>query len=369
MTLNKKQKGLTLVELMIALALGLFLSGAAIMMFVSNKETALLQEQFARLQESGRFALDRMVKGIRSVGYNGNCAKEAPQTWSILDTGTIEVPFFDLAIAGLNASNDCSTLDTSKLPGEWCSGGLWGGQSLASIADAVELNSVANKPIPGTDIIHIQNSVSCSGNVSSPSLNSANLKAAPAECLKKCKIATVTDCEVAVTFLMTEVNISSAKQAVVVHNSGTNPQCDHDIENDGIPTPGALGYDFEDGEIIIENNLTYYIAQSQYSSRPSLWVHDGSAQELVEGIMDMQVEYLVKGANDFVDADGVSNWDNVTAVRLNLLAETTRDNLLDSFQEYNFYNWSTDVISQVEAKDKRLRKPFVSTVVIRNRAL
>ena len=50
---------MTMVELMVALLLGILLTGGTIQVFISNRATYAFNEGYARLQENGRFALDR----------------------------------------------------------------------------------------------------------------------------------------------------------------------------------------------------------------------------------------------------------------------------------------------------------------------
>jgi type IV pilus assembly protein PilW len=64
----KTQKGFTLVEVMISLALGLIISGAVIQILVSNSITDKLNKAVASTQESGRFIISRMRQELMMVG-------------------------------------------------------------------------------------------------------------------------------------------------------------------------------------------------------------------------------------------------------------------------------------------------------------
>ena len=63
------QKGLSLVELMVALVLGLFVVGSLIGLYINTKETYLMTENMSRLQENGRIALNMMSRDIRWTDY------------------------------------------------------------------------------------------------------------------------------------------------------------------------------------------------------------------------------------------------------------------------------------------------------------
>lgn len=65
-----KQVGFTLVELMIALALGLVISAAAIMLFLTGSRSQALQQGQASLQDDANFGLSYIVKDIRLSNLN-----------------------------------------------------------------------------------------------------------------------------------------------------------------------------------------------------------------------------------------------------------------------------------------------------------
>lgn len=63
------QQGLSLVELMVALVLGLFVVGSLVALYINTKETYLMTENMSRLQENGRIALTMMARDIRWADY------------------------------------------------------------------------------------------------------------------------------------------------------------------------------------------------------------------------------------------------------------------------------------------------------------
>ena len=65
------QCGLSLVELMVALVIGLVLLAGLTRVYVSAKQSYNAQEQLARMQESGRFAMDLLTRDLRRSGYWG----------------------------------------------------------------------------------------------------------------------------------------------------------------------------------------------------------------------------------------------------------------------------------------------------------
>ena len=90
-----------MIELMIALLLGIILIGGAIQVFISNRATYAFNEGFARLQENGRFALDTLSYHARLAGYLG-CLSDVPR-YNNLNTPTT-LPFnFEEGLRGYEA--------------------------------------------------------------------------------------------------------------------------------------------------------------------------------------------------------------------------------------------------------------------------
>jgi type IV pilus assembly protein PilW len=65
----RSERGLGLVEVMVATAIGLFVSAAAIMVFINGRETYSVQDNLSRLQENGRYAIDLIAGDLRLARY------------------------------------------------------------------------------------------------------------------------------------------------------------------------------------------------------------------------------------------------------------------------------------------------------------
>lgn len=63
------QRGLTLVEILVALTISAFLIAGVIQLFVGSKQTYRGHDALSRIQENGRFAIDTMARDIRMAGY------------------------------------------------------------------------------------------------------------------------------------------------------------------------------------------------------------------------------------------------------------------------------------------------------------
>lgn len=66
---RNKQKGLSLVELLIAMMVGLFLLVGITSSYLSSKKSSVQREEYSLLQDNGRLALEIMSKVIEHTGY------------------------------------------------------------------------------------------------------------------------------------------------------------------------------------------------------------------------------------------------------------------------------------------------------------
>ena len=64
-----RQQGLSVIELMIAIALGITLMAASLQFIVSTRQTYELNDDISRIQENGRIAMDILSKDLRLAGY------------------------------------------------------------------------------------------------------------------------------------------------------------------------------------------------------------------------------------------------------------------------------------------------------------
>ncbi|MBI5611491.1 MAG: hypothetical protein HY942_00265, partial [Gammaproteobacteria bacterium] len=105
--------GYSLVELMVALAIGLFILGAVVSLFVTSKSSYRAQEGVDALQENGRYAIRALADDVRLAGFVGityDPIKVSPQKYTATAVGSActataaDWVNFGQPIYGLNAS-------------------------------------------------------------------------------------------------------------------------------------------------------------------------------------------------------------------------------------------------------------------------
>ena len=94
---GKAERGMTIVELMIAMVIGLIVLGAVSSVFISTRQTFRTTDSLSRIQESARYALEMMARDIRMAGYIG-CGNLRAVDVDILATGAITDLSFDKAV-------------------------------------------------------------------------------------------------------------------------------------------------------------------------------------------------------------------------------------------------------------------------------
>jgi type IV pilus assembly protein PilW len=78
--LGPAEVGLSLIELMISITLGLLIVMAATALLVSTKSGYVTQDEDAHLQDTGRYALDTISRAVRQTAYVNWDRNEAPIT-------------------------------------------------------------------------------------------------------------------------------------------------------------------------------------------------------------------------------------------------------------------------------------------------
>ena len=78
------QRGISLVELLVAMAVGLVLLAGVYQIFVGNTTSYSLNEDMSRLQENGRFAIQLLNRAAREAGFLG-CLQDVDSVTSMLN--------------------------------------------------------------------------------------------------------------------------------------------------------------------------------------------------------------------------------------------------------------------------------------------
>ena len=127
------QRGVTLVEMMVAMALGLLILLAVSSIYIGSRQTFRLQDDNARLQETGRYALEVMGRSIRQAGF-----------WNMpINPVATATGFGGTAITGVNGAGSAADTVTVQYDGltndRDCEGNALGANAV--VQDAYRLNN------------------------------------------------------------------------------------------------------------------------------------------------------------------------------------------------------------------------------------
>lgn len=345
-TANKSQLGMALIEIMIALLIGLFLLTGLYQIFISSKQSYRLSDGQSRLQENARYALEVLSHDIRLAGYLG-CSGVTTSNPVVIANDPLIAPFTQAAVA-----------EASVITGD--NSGTTGSFSQTSTPPTALATSFSTFPnvVKNTDAITVQFGESCGG-FTTAALSTVNPATAAIPATNTC--GTITNgTGTTATTLGTPLVISDCSTAHIFRASTG-------ISQNNTPTT-AIGKAYPAGsEILLFRSYTYFIRENT-ALQPALYRLDNNnastvaAVELVEGIEDLQIKYGIDTdadavPNQYVDAPG--NWAQVTSVRITLKVRSIDDNLTATTRSYNYNN--------VVTTDRRLSRTFTTTIGLRNR--
>jgi len=354
-------RGMTLVELLIAAAIGLILLGGIYQIYVSSITSYRTDDELARLQENGRFAFDFMVPTIRNAGYRGCIAPNLQNLLNAASQGSFSINF-DNAVEGFEASSATQWTDS-------------GGTSYTKTS--LDTTFAIAEALGGSDVLVVRG----------PDPNFASLASTQPDTSATLKVPNNSP-GIATNDILMTINCPDAAIFAVTNWTASSGTIAH---NTGLAVPGNdfkfddVGMSFPAGsEIIKQVSTVYYVRDKDTSAAfdPGFYrkVGTAAAEELIEGVENMQVLYGVdtdgdNSVDNYRAASAVTNWDQVIAVRVGLLVRSVNE-IAKFPDDTKTYSINGTVINPLgngtpaaPVDDKRLRQVFVTTVGLRNRVL
>ena len=77
----RRQRGMSLVELMVAMTIGLIITVVIANLFIGTKETYRTQDDLSRMQENLRFAFQVIGRTVRLAGYRADWNRTVDQVF------------------------------------------------------------------------------------------------------------------------------------------------------------------------------------------------------------------------------------------------------------------------------------------------
>lgn len=128
------EKGFSIVELMVAMIVGLILMGGVIQVITMSQGNYKDLVQQARMQESAKFALDFMVRDLRNVGYWG-CSGKDIKVANVIEKTDDEYFNFDDLLVGYQQKD----YTLNRVPNEYNSDSTNDGDDPIEFSDVIEI--------------------------------------------------------------------------------------------------------------------------------------------------------------------------------------------------------------------------------------
>ena len=325
---KKRNKGYTLIELLIANGLGIMMIAGVVQVFTSNSQTIRVVDASARVQESGRIAMDMLAKDVRMADY-----------WGCSQTSDILNHLVDNSTTPPTADDDYD--ETIHNPSN--AAGLAGANDIST---ATTIDSINVKLL--TDTITFRGSSQLNGvKVIKPYMTTvaAAIHITDGADIPQGTLLLVSDCEGGDYFSNSAGNTLTS--GTLAHNTGNVSNINNQIQ--------PMSHTYKGNAVLsMPYSTTYFVgegtnsAYSLYRYQPEL----GRTDELIPNVTDLQLTYGEdttgdNSANLYADAD-TADIDNAMAVRITVTLESPNDNIVGS---------------------DPLRREYTTTATIRNRLL
>ena len=110
----RSQRGLSLVELMIAMLIGLILIAGLLRVLIYSKDQFSTNSGLAYVQETGRTATNLIAFDIRNAGYRSECALTGIQNHLTFDSNAVSGWPFDLGRRSLAGWDDGANISLNN---------------------------------------------------------------------------------------------------------------------------------------------------------------------------------------------------------------------------------------------------------------
>jgi len=296
---SRHNRGFTLTEVMIGLVLSAFLIGGVVNVYVSNQRTATAQNLLSQMQQTTQITFQLLSHDLQHAGFSGCANMLANRVVNVLNPVGGAQPWW----------------------AQW-TGGVRGYEAGNVPAFAAGINALG-----GTDGIQVMY-----GRGSSVSVVSHNVANNPpmvvnqnTNVIRTGDIVLGCDSRMAVIFQATSVIGNSISHAVGPGGTPGNATLNFGFGANGVNIQQSLAPD--GGTVIPLESVGWYVGQDGESDpalyRVSLWNNEMRTEKILDNVADLQVKYLTSGANNYVDATAVANWESVVAVKMTLTMGTS----------------------------------------------
>lgn len=290
----RTQNGFTLVELMVALVLGLLVVGAASALFLSSRRTYGATASVNRMQENGRAAFEIMARDLRAAGGNP-CSSNVVNM--LVNRGTTAWTNWSTGLIGTDGSPDSVTV------------------YYADDSASTPITQQADPQAP----IQVG---STSGINANDVLMACNAQQSVIFAVTNVSAATGIKHDVGALNAMTAFQQDPAK--VINASTATTGYCFTTPAGGINANPNCLDAGDGPGVIVKPISVNWAVGNNANNGKSLFRTVSAngvqiSRDEIASGITNMQLTYQKSDSSDFLDAGTVAgDWGNVIAVKIEL---------------------------------------------------
>jgi len=357
----QRTSGFTLVELMIAMALGLLVIASAITVFSGSRKSIELNSALTDIQDSARFAMDTITRDIRMSGFQG-CVDINTLAAKIYADEAPTTDYFNTAITA-------SVIEDA---------GIWNPEQPIGF----DIPNDRAVPVPGTHALSVQFGSPETYTFTPMATIDADIVLDVEDAmLVEGDLALISNCQVADIFAVTSYSGST-----IQHTASRN-------SDKRLSAPyGLAGADNRARIMRFEANI-YYIGDTNRVNdhgdrifslyKQTLpYSNDNLPIEMIEGVANLQIRLGFRDSENthnegltFVspdDADATPG--RIDVVQFGLLMQSY-DSVLEADDTSTYFIAGTRLLPKEEpfdssiayASDRRMKLAFNTTVKIRNR--
>ncbi len=372
-----RQRGLTLVELMVSITIGLLIVGAVLYVYLGSRGAYRTSKSSSRVQEAGRFGLDAMMRDVRLTGFIGcgsrvSLANFQPQQIYQIANPPLNFSTPQQAILGYAATSyAASGTVPSWSPPATLQVPWYRGDVLTLRVSTGTPALMAKDPDPAIPAIFLAN-------------NCSRIKTGDYVLVSSCTMTTVLRVSNAppatpdaCTGTNVPVEIDHAATAVNGKIVNGNPPLNSTALLPPGPGPTSVLSTRARASAQPFDEVTYYVGQLAGRPAPALYRYSAAneaSEEIIDHVENMSIVYGVDAGGGnvvFSTADQVTaagEWDKVISVRVSLLAVGDELGAVDPGQTLAFGALNASIApATLSFTDTRLRQVFTATGALRDR--
>lgn len=303
---SRLARGFTMVELMVAMLLGLIVIGGVTSVFLAGQQTYRANEALGDVENGSRTAFEMVTRDLRDAGFTG-CDNTSGRVANVVNNSTsLWYANWAVPLQGFDDAKTDPALASITGPGAPLAG-----------SSSVRVLGTANTDVSVGTV---------SGSPTSFNINAASTQLAAGDIVMVCDFDHAT--------LLQITSYSGTSVGVATASTPAPGNCSSGLGYPTMCTSTGNAYSFlPNARINLMTAVDWYIgknAVNTYSlyrlpvTYTAAGVSVSTPQEMVRNVNSMTIQYLQSSGTAFTNAAGVgANWPGVNAAQVTLVLQST----------------------------------------------